>query len=267
MELRDAQILDGGRYVCTPQNWGKAPVSYTGIHRLYFPVRGCAAVLYGKLRMEIRPGRVYLFPGYRWIGYECRDKLVVDWLHFRFTDPALDRQLGALPREKCWPVREWRFWRPVYLRMAELFQTHPAGLEYDTYAMLVWMYARLQDDPQCASTNPLLAGRQAMLPALIYMDNHVADNPSLKEVAAQVHLSTKHFHRCFSQTFGITPHYYLHRNRMHLAWRLLRHEGLSVGAAALRLHCCNQFYFSRAFKKFFGCSPLEVRMGRSYGHP
>jgi AraC-like DNA-binding protein len=267
MELRDTQLLDGGRYVCTPDNWGRVSASYTGVHRLYFPIRGCATVVYGKLRVEIRPGRVFLLPGHRWISYDCRDKLVVDWLHFRFTDPALDMQLGALPREKHWPAREWKFWRSVYQRMGELFRTHPAGLEFDTHAMLVWMLARLQDCAQIGPHNRMPSGRQALLPALEYMENHMTENPSLKEIAAQVHLSPKHFHRCFGQSFGITPHEYLQRSRMSLAWKLLRHEGLSVGAVSQRLHCSNQFYFSRSFKNFFGCSPLDVRLGRSIVRP
>jgi AraC-like DNA-binding protein len=40
-----------------------------------------------------------------------------------------------------------------------------------------------------------------------------------------------------------------------------------VTAVAERLHYCNPFYFSRAFKKFYGQPPSQVRLGRMTERP
>jgi AraC-like DNA-binding protein len=53
---------------------------------------------------------------------------------------------------------------------------------------------------------------------------------------------------------------------MELAWQLLR-NGTAVTAVAERLHYCNPFYFSRAFKKFYGQPPSQVRLGRMTERP
>jgi AraC-like DNA-binding protein len=261
MALLEVQLLAGSRFICTPE-WGKSPRHYADCHRLYFPIRGKAAVLYDTETCPIVPGQVYLFPGYRWMGYACRRRLTLNYMHFRFADSTLDLQLGALPGACHWPVSQWRFWQPVFTHMTELFNTRPAKLVLQAQAMVLWMMGELQERAH-PRNNPLIASLEPLRPALAFMEQHFAKNPSLEEIAAQVHLSPQHFHRRFTVVFHLTPHVYLNRRRMHLAWSLLRHEGLSVTEVAARLHYGSPFYFSRAFKNFFGCPPLDIRLGRT----
>jgi AraC-like DNA-binding protein len=190
----------------------------------------------------------------------------VEWLHFRFADPALDLQLGALPTACRWPVSRWKVWKPVLTRLPELIDRRPPYLVARTHGMLLWMISLIQERENNLE-NPLFSSLEPLRPALKYMEEHFADNPRLSEIAQQVHLSPKHFQRRFSQLLGLAPHTYVNRLRMHLAWTLLRHQGLSVREVAQRLNCGNQFYFSRAFKKFFNCSPLDIRMGRTTARP
>jgi AraC-like DNA-binding protein len=260
------ELLTGGRFLCTPENWSNTPHFFADCHRLYFPRRGAAEVLYENEEWAIRPGRVYLFPGYRWMQHRCRQSLSVNWLHFRFADPALDLQVGALKTAQSWPLRHWRFWKPVFSHLQELVHDRPPALVLKAHAMLLWMMAEVHERGNTGE-NALFAGLEPLRPALQFMEDHFIENPRLDQIAAQVHLSAKHFHRRFSQSLGLTPHEYLRRRRMHLAWSLLRHRGLSVREVAEHLHCANPFCFSRAFKNFFHCAPLEVRMGRSSATP
>jgi AraC-like DNA-binding protein len=212
------------------------------------------------------PGYVYLFPGYRWMQHRCKRSMQVEWLHFRMANPALDVQLGALPSECRWPIRGWKFWRPVWTQLPRLIDERPPHLVSKAHAMVLWMTSLLQER-ETNRKNPLFASLEPLRPALTYMEEHFAQNPQLPEIAREVHLSPKHFQRRFSQVLGIAPHEYLNRQRMHLAWTLLRHQGLSVREVAQRLNCSSQFYFSRAFKKFFNATPLDVRMGRTTSAP
>jgi len=99
------------------------------------------------------------------------------------------------------------------------------------------------------------------------MNTRFASNPSLDDVAASVHLSPIYFHRCFAQTFHVTPHAYLQSKRMHAAWDLLRGGNATVSQTAEQLNFGSAFYFSRAFKRFFGVAPVDVRLGRAAQRP
>jgi len=268
MDLRTATLITGGFYTCTPA-WNSKGRQYADSHRLYFPRAGRAEFSSGEHTWTLAPGYVYLLPGYQMIQYRCAQKLTLDWLHFRPESLELDLALMQLGPGLRWPARQWAFWKPTYTRLQELFAARPAALECQTQAMLLWASAAVLAHPgRAAGTGA--ANAQAVLglkPALEFMDRHFERNPALAEIATSVHLSPVYFHRRFTQALRLTPHEYLARKRMQRAWELLRAEGASVKEAAQRLNFASPFYFSRAFKKFFGTAPIDVRLGRVLRRP
>ena len=98
----------------------------------------------------------------------------------------------------------------------------------------------------------LLRGRDALLSSL---DSQVA----LKEVARAACLSPYHFHRAFSQAFGLTPHQYLTRHRLARAAHLLRGSGRSVTEICFEAGFESPGSFSTLFRRYFGLSPREFR--------
>ncbi len=70
-----------------------------------------------------------------------------------------------------------------------------------------------------------------------------------------------HLRRCYHKTFGMNPKEFLLQLRMrHACERLL--NGQRVKEAALQTGFPDQNYFSRRFKKHFGCCPTEVARNR-----
>ena len=78
---------------------------------------------------------------------------------------------------------------------------------------------------------------------------------SVETLAESVGLSRSAFHAKFRSTVGETPADYLTRWRIHLAARLLREEGCSVGAAARRVGYGTEAAFSNAFVRVMGMRP------------
>lgn len=104
------------------------------------------------------------------------------------------------------------------------------------------------------------AGRRDRLaPAVSLMQSRCEENPSLEEAARAVHLSPSHFHRCFREAFGVTPHAFVQRQRMRRAVSLLRGGGHNVSEAAEAVGYPSVYYFSRAFKRHFGVTLSTVR--------
>ncbi len=260
------RLLTGGFFTCTPA-WAVRSEEPGHVHRFYFPRRGRGWYLCGRTRVDLRPGRVYLLPGGRPMACGCPGRLVLDWLHFRPEDLHAQALLCALPGPVVWPARQWAFWRPTYRRLDELFRDRPPSLQAQVQAMLLYFTAQVVGDAEL-SPHTLQQRREIerLRPAVEFMDRHHLSAPPLEEIARRVHLSRIYFHQRFVRLFGITPHAYMVRQRMERAVQLLAVQGLSVKQTAEQTGYPNAFYFSRAFKRHFGCSPRDAaRRGLSAG--
>lgn len=92
-----------------------------------------------------------------------------------------------------------------------------------------------------------------------YLDNHVAQNISLKELGEMVYLSESQVVRIFKRDLGRTPHEYILEMKLNQARKLLRNSRLMVREIAEYLGFCDEHYFSYVFRKKTGSTPLEYR--------
>jgi AraC-like DNA-binding protein len=132
------------------------------------------------------------------------------------------------------------------------------------------------DEQAFASRHPFLAflghvakgveRRKAPAPATpfrIMVENHLepllaAGPVRIEEVARDLGFSRQTLYRRLKAE-GMTFEHVLDALRRRLALRLIRDEGLSVKDAAYRLGFSDPAAFSRAFKRWTGASPSELR--------
>ena len=91
-----------------------------------------------------------------------------------------------------------------------------------------------------------------------YLRAHLDGPVSRQSLAREFGLTPEHVNALFRKQLGITPTQFIHRERMLLAYRLLRDKGLSVKETAQRVGFNDPFYFSRVFKKVMRRSPGAV---------
>lgn len=103
-----------------------------------------------------------------------------------------------------------------------------------------------------------LAGWQRRIIAQ-YLEEHLADQVSLAELARLAQLSPYHFARAFKQSFGMPPHRYQISRRIERAKIMLSRPGLSVTSIALELGFSDTSSFTRAFRRFSGWTPICFR--------
>ena len=60
---------------------------------------------------------------------------------------------------------------------------------------------------------------------------------------------------------GMTPNDYIRQLRMTAAAELLKDERLTVAEIAYKVGFDDQYYFSKAFKQYFGMPPTKYRKG------
>ena len=97
------------------------------------------------------------------------------------------------------------------------------------------------------------------------VEQMVADNIMesylVPELARRANTNENYFKRIFRWVFGIPPHQYIIRLRMRKARRLLS-SGQSVKATAIACGYNGNAEFTKAFKKFWGLAPEDIRNDR-----
>lgn len=107
-------------------------------------------------------------------------------------------------------------------------------------------------------------GRSTLGPSTLgtvigYMREHLAEDITLDDLAAQVNLSKFHLLRMFKKSTGTTPHRYLVRLRLGRAAKLLQHSRLTVLQIAVQCGYQSPGQFSATFRRNYGVSPREYR--------
>ena len=100
---------------------------------------------------------------------------------------------------------------------------------------------------------------QEVVPLLIDMQRHLDRELSLESLARQYGYSPFHFHRFFSIAVGETPKQHVDRLRLERAAYKLAITDKTVLEIALSVGFKHHETFSRAFKRTFGCSPIDYR--------
>lgn len=78
-------------------------------------------------------------------------------------------------------------------------------------------------------------------------------------VARKLGFSYETFRKKFRDAIGFAPGRYHHDSRIDRAAALLHQGGLTIKEIAAQLEFCDEFYFSRCFKRRFGQSPRDFR--------
>lgn len=161
-----------------------------------------------------------------------------------FTDSALNSLMellhGEMMRRKASPLFIQGIAQAVAIHLAR------------NYAGLV---------KKSAQTSPALPGFK-LRQITDWMAEHVAEEFSLDQLAAQVELSKFHFDRLFKSAMGVSPSHYHINLRMDAARRLLRETKQSVVGIALEVGYSNPSHFSQLFRRETGLAPSDYRRQR-----
>lgn len=79
------------------------------------------------------------------------------------------------------------------------------------------------------------------------------------DLARAFSISPEHVNALFKKELHSTPTRQIHRAKVFRAYTCLVHDGLSVKETAEKLGFCDEFYFSKIFKRVIGMPPSRVR--------
>jgi AraC-like DNA-binding protein len=122
-------------------------------------------------------------------------------------------------------------------------------------ARLVMRHAVERPEPRPAGIE---VGRAALVRA--YLEEHLAENVTLDELARLTSLSPFHLLRVFQRAVGLPPHAYLTQQRVWRAKKLLT-TGMPIPQAALLSGFSDQSHLTRHFKRLVGVTPGQYATG------
>ena len=96
-----------------------------------------------------------------------------------------------------------------------------------------------------------------------YIEDNLARDLTLAEIAGVVHLSPYHFARMFKRSTGYSPHRYLIARRVERAKELLTAGTLTVAQVAAAVGFADQSHFTRHFKALVGVTPKRFLRDRT----
>jgi AraC-like DNA-binding protein len=160
----------------------------------------------------------------------------------RFSDGALGRKFNELVRELT--------------GQDEVLPLFAEGCVMQALAYV----ARASDAPQPeqAPTSNGLASWQ-LHRAKELLSAGLADNVSIRLVAAACKLSVSHFSRAFKASTGLAPHQWVMAARIELARELLTKSTMSLVDVADECGFSDQSHFTRTFGRFTGATPSSWR--------
>lgn len=95
--------------------------------------------------------------------------------------------------------------------------------------------------------------------AIEYIENNIMEDLTCEDVAEHIYLSGFHFHRTFTLLTGMTLGEYIRNRRLSLAAQELLLEKVKVIDVALKYGYQTPESFSKAFSKFHGVMPSQVK--------
>ena len=92
-----------------------------------------------------------------------------------------------------------------------------------------------------------------------YIEDNLAGNISLDDLAAVIGLSASHFKVLFREATALSPHQYLIRRRIERARHLLGEDNLSISQVAIESGFAHQSHLARHMHRVLGVSPKALR--------
>ncbi len=129
-------------------------------------------------------------------------------------------------------------------------------------ALAVYVYRAYGDSLNCSLTVIGGLGALRLRRVTDYIEAHLAEDVSLRDLAAVAGLSTHHFGEAFKASTGTSPHRYLIERRIHRAKELLLGTDHSIVEIALAVGFASHSHFTDNFRKLTGTTPSRFRIDR-----
>lgn len=119
--------------------------------------------------------------------------------------------------------------------------------------ILNYILLELYDLHKLRSTN------EHVIKIIKYIDEHITERMSLRDISEHFHLSKEHTSYIFKREMGIQLVSYINEQKALLAKRMIMRGEMALAEISDYLGFENYDYFSKTFKKYIGITPLKLK--------
>lgn len=219
--------------------------------------RGSCAVDFGGRHYRAHEGQIVLLDCYAPHSYYSSKGWDAEWLHFDgvcargYYDAVLTGGSPVLTLQNNY--RFEKYLHKIYLQ----FKSSPPAKEalLNNYIVNILTELLVSQD----SRTPGVMSASIISDSIAYINDHLTEELSLQELAAQASLSPFYFSRLFKKETGFSPHSYIITTRINNAKFLLRTSGLSIKNICFSIGFTSESSFCTTFRKETGMTPSEYR--------
>lgn len=150
--------------------------------------------------------------------------------------------------------------KAIFFDILEEYQKNTPYKEFILQGMLFRLFTTVIEEhiPTQTVIKPMPLSPQ-IINAIVYMEKHYKEQPSMEEVAEHVNFSTGYFSRLFHSQLGMTYSAYLNNIQIRHVQILLSTTTMSITDIAHETGYCHSEYLSAQFKKKTGMTPSQYR--------
>ena len=249
--------------------------------RLYFISEGAGYLVFDGSKIKLEPNHLYLIPSYTPCSYFFGSNLAHIYIHFSIEmpsglnmynlfrvlpkiesnadDPALFQKClhinpgYELPHHdpKVYQSKPWINKEIIYNSLAHYLETN---------AIISQLFSRFVKEELSSDISKI--ANQHFRSILKYIQQNIAQEIPICELAEMFCTSKDHFTRVFKSITGMPPNEYIIRKRLEKAKLLLLTTNYPLTLIIQLSGFKTTAYFCRIFKKYTSCTPLEFRMQR-----
>ncbi len=221
--------------------------------RIYFILDGSGEITVNGEKVFLQPGNVYFIPIGSDMEYRCDEQLVKLYFHINLIDcngfDVFDGMKNTV----------------IVKKGMEYVRSVVEAYSENTYTALLQLKRCLYEIIERASTEGGIAEKQLVsysyhvACAMDYIKNNLSIKLDNSSIAQKLFVSESFLSKRFKAEVGITIGQYIDKLVFFSAQQQLLNRELSIHEISTSLGFCDQFYFSRRFRQFFGCSPAVYR--------
>ena len=213
---------------------------------------------------QLSPGACVICPPNTWSTIKSECQLIHDWMHLTGDVEELLSAFGLECRKVYYVKDSAHLSRLVQTLEREYYSSMPYKqdmAELKIRELFIHISREMQDEEgiEDIKSDVYEAFKRLRIDAFA----NLVEDPSIAEMARNVHLSESRFYVLYKQIFGISPKNDLIIARIERAKSLLEQNKYNNAEVAALTGYTNEYHFIRQFKKIEGMTPKEYARTKS----
>ena len=221
---------------------------------LFLIMEGVYQCQVGQTEWTVKKGQLlYIPPNVFYSSQSCSDTFTYQGIFFH----VLEGESLSIPQ--LYQLKLFEKFKALFHSIGEEIAQKSIGYKHKTNMILHDIFRNLTIERMMTTEN--FSAYYTLNTAINFMNrNYDKTDISVSELADMCAITPTHFTRLFQKIFSTTPKKYIINLKMTRAVDMLQYSSYSINEIAEQLGFACPAYFSTAFKKHMGMSPLEYRL-------